>query len=430
MNGLRPERVKAATGWRFAYLAAQGGLSTALLACLAHVLPPDAFAPVAVALGTLVVAQAVGDFGLSHAAVTVLPSRLAALPTKRRELLAGAARASLWAAAGGVALTVLAAGAVPGDARAAVLLIAPAAGAAVVVAGIDGLMRAEGEFRKPVELVLFSRLGPFLAVPVAALTDSASWASASVSAGATVGTLPAAMGLLRYTRLSDDPLIGSMAKAAAPLGVSQLLIVGSGRLNTVFLSALASVPAAATFEGAWRLYQLGLYVAGGLATAVAPFIGHAVGTQQYRQLLTGVRQGILVLLSIGGIWTLALLLFREPVSEVLFGDTFGARVADAVLPLALVTPLGFVAFLATVTMATSRGGRVVILLANAGGAVVNLVLVLALAPDHGARGGALAAALGVAVTSSVLMIGLVTSMRSAARLARSTSTGYEREPVR
>ena len=68
----------SATTWRLAFLVIQGGSSVVLFAALGHLLSEGALAATAVAQGVIVIAQSVGDFGLSQAAVAVLPARIAA----------------------------------------------------------------------------------------------------------------------------------------------------------------------------------------------------------------------------------------------------------------------------------------------------------------------------------------------------------------
>ena len=407
MSRLGPERARAAAGWRFAYLVAQGGLSLTLLVGLAKVLPPEGFGPAAVAVGALVAAQAIGDFGLSQAAVTVLPARLAADPEKRDELVSGAARASLVAAVGAVALTILLALAAGDSAQLPTALVAPAAAAAVVLAGIDGLLRAEGEFRRPVVLVVSSRFGSLAGIPAAAAADTAVAASLGISVGTLVGSLSAFLDIKRRSRLSQSPATMPFVQSAIPLGLSQVLVVASGRLNTVLLSTLTTISSAAAFEAGWRIYQLGQYVAGGLATALAPLIGHAVGAEQYSIVRRQLRRGTALAIGLGTICMMVILLVRDPLSRMLFGGEYGPEVAEAIVPLALVTPLAFVAFLATMTIAVERTGRRWILVANGLGAAGNLSLLLAGVPGDGAPGATAAAAVGVAITSLLLIGGLV-----------------------
>jgi O-antigen/teichoic acid export membrane protein len=382
-----------------------------LFVWLARVLSPAPFAAAAVAQGVLVIAQAVGDFGLSQAAVTVLPRRLAANPGSSVRLIGGAARGFVVAAAAAFVLCLLVAVVVPGDAKLPVAFVAPGAGATVLIAGSDGLLRAVGEFRRPMALLAASRLGAFAAIPLAASTGSAAWACAGLSAGTVVGSVPGAMVILR--RLGRGSVVDwSIARAAVPLGVSQLFVVGGGRLNTVLVSNLASVASAAAFESTWRLYQLGQYLAGAIATALAPFISQALHDGGSPSVVQFLRRWGLLLVGFGIVWGGGLLAFRGYVGDALFGNALGERVATAIVPLAIVTPLSFAAFLATVVLAVSDRDRHWILVANAAGAVVNLTLVLALASSGGARSAAIATGAGVGLTSILLLARYRTLLRS------------------
>jgi hypothetical protein len=82
-----------AAAWRLTFLAIQGGGSVILFSALGHALDRGAFAATAVAQGVIVLAQAIGDFGLSQAAVSVLPTWIASRPEIEEDLLAGAALA-------------------------------------------------------------------------------------------------------------------------------------------------------------------------------------------------------------------------------------------------------------------------------------------------------------------------------------------------
>ncbi|MEA2194907.1 MAG: hypothetical protein QOG42_1341, partial [Solirubrobacteraceae bacterium] len=171
MSDLTDDRVGEATGWRYAYLLAQAGLSLVLYVGLAAVLPAPAFAICAVALGSLVTVQAVADFGFSQAAVVALPNPATVGPAIARPVLeAGVARLVLAGAGVALAGCCLLALAVPAPARSALVAIAPASALSVVVAGVDGILRAGGHFRRPVRLVAASRLGGLAAIAVAAAT--------------------------------------------------------------------------------------------------------------------------------------------------------------------------------------------------------------------------------------------------------------------
>jgi len=417
VNRFHAARLPAATAWRFVYLIAQGGLSLALFSVLAHVLPTSAFAATAVAQGALVIAQAVGDFGLSQAAVTVLPARIATEPSRTGELLRGAASSYAVAALAAFVVTLLAALVVPAAARIPILLIAPAGAVTVLVSGADGLLRAQGEFRRPPLLVTVSRLGAFAGVGVAIVDPSAPATCAGIAVGTVVASLPAVLVLYRSYHASDRGRSRDLRQASVPLGFAELCTIASGRLDTILLSAIAGTLAGAGFEATWRIFQLAQYVVGGLATAVAPFIADAYGSGRYDEELALIRRVGLIVLTAGVALGTGLVLFGGPLSRVLFGG-LGHAVARALPPLAILTPLSFLGFFSLVVLATSPADRWWILPANAVGAVVNVVLVLLLAPGRGLDGTTLACAIGLGAAAALLIARLFVM---AARLRREPS---------
>jgi O-antigen/teichoic acid export membrane protein len=389
-------------------------MSLLLFSVLAHVLTESEFAPTAIAQGVLVIAQAVSDFGLSPAAVIALPSLLAARPQDRPDLMRGASLIFMVGAAGAIVLVLLAVAVVSPTARLPVALIAPASAIAVLVAGSDGMLRAVGEFRRPVILVSLSRAGAFLGVLAAATTDSASWTCAAISIGTVLASLPAIMLVMRRYRGGTRALNRDFVRTALPLGFGDLFMVAGGRMNTILLSAISGTAAGAGFEGTWRLYQLSQYVVGGLATGAAPFMAHALGAGRYRDLVRILRRvGAITILS-GIVLGVGTYLLRYPISEFLFGP-LGNQVAEAIGPLAALTPLSFAGFLATIVIASSAGDRWAIVAASALGAAINLTLVIVLAPSHGLRGATLACAIGLGVMQIGLLLQLASVMRRLSR---------------
>jgi O-antigen/teichoic acid export membrane protein/cyclophilin family peptidyl-prolyl cis-trans isomerase/glycosyltransferase involved in cell wall biosynthesis len=413
-------RLPSATAWRFVYLLAQGGLSLTLFVVLAHVLPAHAFAATAVAQGALVIAQAVGDFGLSQAAVTALPARMAADPERTRELLRGAAMSYATAAVGALVVTMLAALVVPAAARPAILLIAPAGAATVLVSGADGVLRAQGEFKRPPLLVTMSRLGAFAGVVAAVATGSAAATCAAISAGTVIASLPAVMVLYHCYRAGDRGRAADLRRAAIPLGAAELCMIATGRLDTILLSAIAGTLAGATFEATWRIFQLTQYVVGGLVTAAAPFVANAYGAGRHDDALALIRRVGLVVMVAGCALGAGLLVAAGPISSGLFGARFGPLVAHALRPFAIVTPLAFAGFFSMVVLAASPADRWWILPANALGAVVNVVLVLVLAPSRGVGGATLAASIGLGTAALCLVARLAVFVR---RLREAPSAG-------
>jgi O-antigen/teichoic acid export membrane protein len=411
VSALGEGRLLHATTWRFGYLLSQAGLNLLLFICLAQVLPTDAFAAAALAQAVLVIASAVADFGLSQATVTALPARLAADPDGAPLLLAGAARVFFGAAGATLVLTALVTLVVPESAQLPTLLIGPAASASVIVSGADGLLRAQGAFRRPVVLVTLSRVGAFLALPAAALSGSAALASAGLSAGTVAMTIPAARVLLAAHRAAPDGSSSALLRAAAPLGGAQVFILGSGRANVVILSTLISVRAAAAFEGAWRLFQLGQYVAGGLATAAAPFIGHAVGVSDRRRLRTMLRRLMGLVALAGALYGAALAVIGPALSRLLLGG-IGREVGDILLPFALVSPLAFVGFLALTTLATSDPDRRYVLIGYAAGSALGVPLVVILGQAQGLQGAVAGCAVGLALAQVILILRFLRFLRT------------------
>jgi O-antigen/teichoic acid export membrane protein len=411
------DRFGVAAGWRFAYLLIQGGASVVLFSALAHILARDAFAAAAVAQGVLVIAQALGDFGLSQAAVTALPSRIAAEPAHKQALLAGAVRAFAYAGAIAVLLTIVAAPLVPGPAVVPVLVIAPAAGASVLVAGADGILRAQGEFRRPVLIVAASRTAAFAGVPVALVTRDAGWACAAISAGTLLGTI----GAIRALRQAADPggrppATAGFVRATLPLGVSQLFVVLATRVDTILAGALSGLVAAATFEGAWRIYQIGQYAIGGIATAAAPFIADALGSGRAAELIGMIRRLMVRLVAGGVVVGAAMYLGRSPLAHLLAGS-LAAPVARALPALAFLTPVAVAGLLGMYTIISFERHRRDVLVAYVAGGVVNVILAAALGHRLGGRGVVLACAIGLAVTNAILLIRFIALMRVFARPA-------------
>jgi len=389
-------------------------MSLLLFSVLAHVLSASEFAPTAIAQGVLVIAQAVSDFGLSPSAVIALPTLLATRPQDKPDLMRGASLIFMAGAAGAVVLVLLAVAVVSPASRLPVALIAPASAMAVLVAGSDGMLRAIGEFRRPVILVSLSRAGAFLGVLGAATTGSASWTCAGISLGTMLASLPAIMLLIRRYRGGTRTLSRDFMRTALPLGFGDLFMVAGGRMNTILLSAISGTTAGAGFEGTWRLYQLSQYVVGGLATGAAPFMAHALGAGRYRDLARILlRVGTITIFS-GIVLGAGTYLLRSPISDLLFGS-LGHQVAGAIGPLAALTPLSFAGFLAMIILSSSAGDRWAIVVASALGAAVNLVLVIILTPAHGLRGATLACAIGLSVTQIGLLVQLGRLMRRLSR---------------
>lgn len=406
MAELSEDRVGEATGWRTAYLIVQGGLSLALYVGLAAVLPAPDFAICAVALGSLVAIQAVADFGVSQAAVAALPNPASVGAALGRLVLeAGIARLVLMGAASALVGSCALALAVPAVARDAILAIGPASALAVVVAGVDGILRADGRFRRPVALVGASRLGALPAVGVGAATGDAEATCAAISGGILLGSLPALHELWRHWSAADGrPAVRPLLRVAAPLGAANLCILASARLNTIVLGATATIASAAVFESAWRVFQVGHYAAGAAATAIAPFVAAGLAEADDRRLalLRRLRRTARATV-LGGVALGALIVvLRHPVAAVVSGGP-AEPVARSLVLLGVVLPVSLLLLLATVTLsASSTRDRLRVLGAYSAGAVANLLAVLTLAGRSADVAGAAASSMGICVTFAVL----------------------------
>jgi O-antigen/teichoic acid export membrane protein len=419
MAELTEDRVGEATGWRYAYLLAQAGLSLLLFVGLAAVLPANAFAVCAVALGSLVAVQAVADFGFSQAALAVLPNPGTVGPAMGRLVLeSGIARLVLAGAGAALAGSCLLALAVPQSARLAIVAIAPASALAVVVAGVDGILRAHGRFRRPMLLVGASRLGGLPAIGVAAATSDAAATCAAVSAGIVLGTMPALYELRRHWIAADGrPAIRPLLRVAAPLGASNLCILASARINTIVLGSAASVASAAVFESAWRVFQVGQYALGAAATAIAPFVAAGLSDPKVRGPLLHrrLRRTVLTMTLGGGALGAAIVVLRHPIADVVSGGGADA-VARSLVLLGPALPVSLLLLFTTIMLsASSVRDRYWVLGAYATGAGVNLLTVLMLAASSADVAGAAASALGMCATLAVL----VPRLREALRAIRS-----------
>ena len=397
----RAEQLASASLWRITFLLVQGGGSVVLLAALSHILDARLFAICALAQGVLVIAQAIGDFGLSQAAVTVLPARIAAAPQTAKTLLAGAAHAYLYAGAAAFALALASVAVVPAAARLPILVSAPAAAATVLLAGADGLLRAQGEFRRPVMFVATSELGGFAGIPVALATHSPTWTCTAVAVGTTLGATGAIL-TLRGHLCDAGHATSEFVRAATPLGLAQIFVVLGARVDTLLVASITGVIAAGTFEGDWRIYQLGQYAAGALATAAAPFIASAIGAGRIPRALAMLRLLMVRLLAVGLVAGAMIYLARWPLAHALSGS-LAVPVARGLVYLAAVTPLAAVGLPAFFTLIALDGERRRVLACFAAGAVVNLALGAGLSGSLGVRGVLIASAAGTAVTSTMLL---------------------------
>lgn len=406
MNRLGPARTLEGALWRFVYLFAQAGLSLGAFIGLALLLPTDEFAPLTVALGVVVIAGALADLGLSSAAMTLLPARISQNPESREDLLSGAAKGFFWAAGIALALPLAALVGLDGPSQLDVLLIAPAAPAYVLVAGADSILRAEGEFRRPVFLVGVNRAGGLAALPIAATTTSGAWTCAAFACATVLATIPAYKVLASIRRAAPSAGASSVVRPALPIGASQLLMIFGGRVNTIILGSAVSTTSAAAFETSWRLFQTGQYFAGAVATGIAPFVGNALGEGRASELNRLLVRAIAIVLFVGLLVSVLLIVIMRPLAEVLVGE-LADDVSRTLLPLLIVGPLACMGFVGTIALTASDADRHVVLVAHAAGAVVNLVLAVLLVSRDGAPGAGVATAVGIGLTSAIILVRVV-----------------------
>ena len=264
--------------------------------------------------------------------------------------------------------------------------------------------------------VATSELGGFVGLPVALATHSATWTCAAVSAGTALGAAGAVITLRGYRnglrlqqggRATDAQnsvvtATREFLRAATPLGVAQIFVALGTRFDTLLAAALTGLVAAGTFEGAWRIYQLGQYAAGALATAAAPFIARALGAGELSKAFTLLRRLLLRLLGVGLSAGAVLYLVRWPLAHLLAGS-LAAPVAHGLVFLAAVSPIAAVGVPAFYTLIALEGERRVVLGCFALGAVVNLCLGAALAAPLHVHGILIGCAAGTAITSALLL---------------------------
>jgi Na+-driven multidrug efflux pump len=180
---------------------------------------------------------------------------------------------------------------------------------------------------------------------------------------------------------------------------------------------VSGLVAGATFEGCWRIYQLSQYVAGGVASAAAPFIADALGAGRPADALKILRTLSLRLLAIGVAGGATIYFARTPIAELLAG-TLGPEVARALPALAIVSPLQAVSLAAYYALIGQDGQRRLVLGAIVAGAVVNVALAAPLGSELGGRGIVIGCACGQAATALLL---LATAMPFIGRTRRDAS---------
>lgn len=388
--------MRSALGLRVVYLGLQGGSSVLLLSALAHTLDKDAFAAVAVALGTAVVVQAVADLGLSNGVASVTSRRVA--EGGGEKVLASAALMFLVASALAGGGMLAAAFVYDGQVRDATILLSPMAAAAVVLAGADAVLRVRGEFGAQVRLVAVARALPMLAVVVAIASQSSSSTAVAIAVLSVVGTWPALRLVRKSARGGTVSGMREVIQDCLPFGGAQLSIVGSARLNTVVMGT-NSAAAAAAFEGAWRVFQAAQYLGGAAASAVGPLTSAALGRGERAAVRQTISRALIVLMPAGVVLGGLLLLAADQLGQWLF-PAVASDASRAIVALAVATPFGLGGQVVLGVLGSLARERALLPWAFGLGTVTNLAF---LASDTTAFGAAVGAAAGVTVANGLLL---------------------------
>lgn len=359
--------------WRLLYLVLQGGSSLALVALTLRWAPADAASAFLVAQGTVVAVQTIADLGVSQGAATWLARARDEQPEIADELTASFMTAASYTA--GAAVVASAASALlfigDSDLMLTMVLCAPLAGLAVVVAALDGTLRAQNEIRTPVVIAAVSRLGMLVGAGVGALVaETAAEIAVACSAVTLAATLP---GLVRLWRGRAGAEVWrrhrrTVVAACLPIAGSQTAVVLSARVTTPLVASIDGKIAASAFEVAWRLYQLVQYGLGGAMTAYFPRIAR----EQARGETTTLRLALLISI-VGGSLCGAVIYLAAPYAGDLVSGTLAQPTVEALELLAFATPFGVMALPAGAALAASgRAGNRALLWISAAGAVVNL----------------------------------------------------------
>lgn len=372
-------RTTALVVWRMLYLVIQGGSSVAVVALVSATSSATAASAILVAQGTVVAVQTIADLGLSQAATTWLADareRDRASGTElTAALLAGALRTALLATVA-VAISALFLLGEPGVPE-ALVLSAPLAGCALVIAALDGTMRAAGDIRTPVKLAISSRGGLVLGTAIGvALSDDPAVIALACSLTTLLFTAPALVLIWRGRGRRDQWLRHrrSVLAACLPIGASQLAIVLTARITTPIAAGVTTVIVAGAFEVAWRLFQVSQYVLGGPLTALAPRIASEQARGERGTLVRSL--GVAAVL---GTLAIPVTYVAAPfVSDLLAGE-LADPTTEALRILAIAIPFNLMLLPAMFALAARGSRHRWALAATAGlGAVTNVALTVAI----------------------------------------------------
>jgi O-antigen/teichoic acid export membrane protein len=201
----------------------------------------------------------------------------------------------------------------------------------------------------------------------------------------------------------------SLMSTSLPLAIGNVMIVILARLDSIILSAMKGNTAVGQYGAAYRLFEgtaffstvfgLSAYpVLSRLTKDTRPSVGEA-----YEK---GCKALLVVLVPVGA----GLLLFAEPVTELLYGETYSES-ASALRLLGVATPLwGLLTFSMFALAAVERQRMIGWVLAV--GVAVNVGLNLALIPKYSLDGSAAAMAASLAVIDALLIALAVSHIRA------------------
>ncbi|MDQ8047235.1 MAG: hypothetical protein REI11_21695 [Patulibacter sp.] len=378
-----PARTPHLVAWRMLYLVVQAGSSIAVAALVSSATSAATASAFLVAQGTVVAVQTIADLGLSQSATTWLANAREQDPDTGGELtaalLAGALRTALLATVAVAASGLLLLGE-PGVSG-ALLLCAPLAGCALVIAALDGTLRSTGDIRTPVRLAVCSRTGMFAGTAVGVvLSDSAAVIALACSATTVLATGPAIRRLWLGRARRDVWRRHRRAVLAAclPIGASQLAVVMTARITTPLAAGVAGVTVAGAFEIAWRLFQVSQYALGGPLTALAP----RIAVEQARGERHTLIRSLLVAAALGTLAIPVTYVVAPFVSDLIAGD-LSDPTTDALRILAVAVPFSLVILPSSFVLASrSATHRWTLAGASALGAVTNVALTVAIPVTH------------------------------------------------
>lgn len=378
-----------------ATLVVEKGTALLLVVALARVLSPLDYGRYSFLIAYLSLFQVLADLGTE----TILLRRLAAHPDDRRRLVAGALglrlALALAAAAGAVLLAPLAADAGEPDLRRRVALAA----AALMLVGQPGyraLFRAELRMGAVLGVAAVTTILTLALVGVALALHAGidGIFAALLAANASGFAVAAWLGRdLFAPRLRlDTALWRELLREAWPIGANTLVFALGLRIAPLVLMRVSGPVEVGFFSSASRLTDaLNMLADAAMLTIYPLFVRFAtVRPDALRALAELTAKGL-------GVALLCVVLVVGPTGETIMGTLFRPEFAVAGTALAVLTWSALLAALGAVYghLLVSVGRQAVLFRVNAAGAVLQIVLQLALIPWLGVTG----AAVGVVATS-------------------------------